>query len=480
MNNFQQQTSQPRLGRTHHIHFVGIGGAGMSGIAEVLLNLGYQVSGSDRAGNSSTQRLTELGAIIYFGHAPENIHGSDVVVYSTVIPDINPELVAARTQRIPVIRRAEMLAELMRFQYGIAIAGTHGKTTTTSLVASLLSEGGLDPTYVIGGKLNSSGTHARLGTSHYFVAEADESDASFLHLQPSVAVVTNIDADHMETYHGDFAKLRLAFLEFLHHLPFYGLAIVCSDDPVIAGMLNDISRPLLTYGFNAQAHYCATNMTQVGTRCHFTVKRPEPYPPIDITLNMPGRHNVLNALAAIAIATEHGVDEGAITRALSQFAGVGRRLQQHGEFALPTGKALLIDDYGHHPREIEVTLAAIRAAWPDKRLVVVYQPHRYSRTAALWGDFAAVLATADVLFLMDIYPANEAPIAGIDSQRLLESIATKTENPLVHVAQGEDLLPLLLEQLHDNDVVLLQGAGDIGAMVGKLAAQFAELTTHTV
>lgn len=461
----------PRFGHIRHIHFVGIGGAGMCGIAEVLHNLGYTVSGSDKSENYNTRRLRTLGVPIQIGHAAEHVAAVDVVVVSTIIDESNIEIVAAKLRGVPVIRRAEMLAELMRLQHGIAIAGTHGKTTTTSLVTSLFCEAELDPTYVIGGKLNSSGRNAKLGTSAFFIAEADESDASFLLLQPMVAVVTNIDADHMETYQGDFNKLRQAFFDFLHRLPFYGLAILCRDDPIIAGMLKDIPRPFLTYGFHEEADYRATDWQQVGTHCVFHCLRPAPHAPLDIQLNMLGQHNVLNALAAIAVATEHGVSDQAILSALAKFAGVGRRIQQHGAFKLPQGEILLLDDYGHHPSELSVTFDAIRAAWPNRRLVSIFQPHRYSRTAALLGDFASVLSRVDVLFLMEIYSAGEPVIQGINSELLLEAVRKKGLKQGFYLPSSSlaDTKDTVLDVLCDQDILLLQGAGDIGACCTSLA-----------
>ena len=371
-----QLRDEPSMGRIRCIHFVGIGGVGMGGIAEVMLNLGYKISGSDLNENAVTQRLTQLGANIYFSHAAENIRNCDVVVVSTAVKEDNPEVIAAHEQRIPVVPRAEMLAELMRFRYGIAVAGTHGKTTTTSLVASVLAEGDFDPTFVIGGRLNSAGTNARLGESHYLVAEADESDASFMHLQPMMAVVTNIDADHMETYGGDFENLRQTFIEFLHHLPFYGLAILCIDDDEVRNVIPQINRPMITYGFSEDADIRATNLKQEGNKTFFSVSKKDNKSWLEITLNMPGEHNVLNALAAISVANEIGVDATAIQKALLKFEGIGRRFQINGEYQVGKAKVMHVDDYGHHPREVEATIQAIRKGWPDKRLVVAFQPHR--------------------------------------------------------------------------------------------------------
>ncbi len=460
----------PLLGRTKHIHFVGIGGAGMSGIAEVLLNQGYSISGSDMAKSPTTERLREQGVVMYQGHAHEHVNNVDVVVISTAIPDDNPEVIAARELRIPVVPRAEMLAELMRFRHGIAVAGTHGKTTTTSLIASILAEGDLDPTFVIGGLLNSAGANARLGASQYLVAEADESDASFLYLKPMMAVVTNIDADHMETYNGDFSVLRKTFEKFLHHIPFYGLAALCVDDPVVRDLLPDISRPVVTYGFAEDADFQALDHQQMGTQNHFTVLRKQQDSKLDITLNLPGRHNVLNALAAIAIATEVGVSDKAIAHSLANFAGIGRRFQMYGEFMIEQGRVLMIDDYGHHPREVAATIQAIRAAWPDRRLVMTYQPHRFTRTRDLFEDFSQVLSEVDVLLMLEVYPAGEEPIKGADSRSLCRTIRQRGRVDPIFVGKGDDLFSVLQTVLKDNDILLTQGAGNIGAIAAKLAA----------
>jgi len=465
----------PVMGRIRHIHFVGIGGAGMGGIAEVLLNQGYEVSGSDIAAGTMTQRLEQLGVQIAIGHDASHVRNADVVVVSSAIVPDNPEVVAARQLRLPIVPRAQMLAELMRFHHGIAIAGTHGKTTTTSLIASILAEGDLDPTFVIGGRLNKAGTHARLGTSHYFVAEADESDASFLYLQPIMAVVTNIDSDHLQTYNNDFAKLRQTFLEFLHHLPFYGRAVVCVDDPVIEGMLGEISRPLITYGFSESADTRAIDYVQQGMYAHFTVQRLNK-PPLPIRLNLPGRHNILNALAAITIATECGVSDAAIAQALTQFGGIGRRFQIYGDYSLGQDKTLsasgitVIDDYGHHPKEVEVTLQAIRQIWPERRLVMIFQPHRYSRTQALFEDFAKVLTNTDELLLLEIYSAGEAPIAGIDSRALCRTIRHHTQLEPLFVEDMKELPRILAGLLKNDDILLMQGAGSIGRLAGELTA----------
>lgn len=456
----------PRMGRVEQIHFVGIGGAGMCGIAEVLHNEGYRVTGSDLTENRVVVQLRALGIPVAIGHAFENIQGADVVVSSTAIDANNPEIIAARAAMIPVLPRAAMLAELMRFRYGIAIAGTHGKTTTTSLVSSLLEEEGLDPSFVIGGKLTSCGSNAQLGSSAYFVVEADESDASFLFLKPMMAVVTNIDADHMGTYDNDFNKLRETFVEFLHHLPFYGLAVVCIEDEEIRRILPTIQRPTVTYGFDANAHYQAYNWTQTGLLSQFTVKRPAPHQPLNIRFNWPGRHNVLNALASIAIATELGVEDTAIERGLSKFQGVGRRFQMLGERCFEQGTALIVDDYGHHPREIKSTVDAFRAVWPDKRLLHVFQPHRYTRTQSLFSDFVDVLRMADELLLLDIYSAGEPSIPGITSEQLANEI--RQYGTLVTLVTEQTLEHHLNQVVCDGDVVLMQGAGSVGQLAANL------------
>jgi UDP-N-acetylmuramate--alanine ligase len=463
--------AQPQgMGRVRRVHFVGIGGAGMSGIAEVLHNLGYEVSGSDLRESAVTRRLSGLGVHVVAGHAAVNVAACDVVVASTAIDAENPELVAARDQRIPVIPRAEMLAELMRFRYGIGVAGTHGKTTTTSLTASLLAEGGLAPTFVIGGQLNSAASNAQLGSGHYLVAEADESDASFLYLQPSMAVVTNIDADHLSTYEGDFERLRQTFIEYLHHLPFYGLAVLCLDDPQVEDILAEVTRPVITYGIEADADVRASEVQQQGLQTHFQVHRPGHDHPLSIMLNLPGRHNVLNALAAIAVATELGVSDEAIQKGLSEFQGIGRRFQVAGEIPVTAGNVLLIDDYAHHPREIAPTLAAVRAGWPQRRLVVVFQPHRYSRTHDLFDDFIQVLSEVDVLVLCEVYAAGEAPVSGADGRSLSRGIRTRGHVEPVFI-DNLDMLPAVLDDiLLDGDVLLTLGAGDIGAAAAQLAA----------
>ena len=463
-----QLHGEPRMGRIRCIHFVGIGGVGMGGIAEVMLNLGYDICGSDLHANAVTHRLSELGADISYGHSAENLRDCDVVVVSTAVKEDNPEVIAAHEQRIPVVPRAEMLAELMRFRYGIAVAGTHGKTTTTSLIASVLAEGEYDPTFVIGGRLNSAGTNARLGESRYLVAEADESDASFMHLQPMMAVVTNIDADHMETYGGDFENLRQTFIEFLHHLPFYGLAILCIDDEEVRNILSRITRPIITYGFSEDADIRAKNLKQQGNQTFFSVSKIDEENWLDITLNMPGEHNVLNALAAIAVAHEVGVDAVAIQNALASFQGIGRRFQINGEYHLATGKVLHIDDYGHHPREVMATIQAIRNGWPDNRLVVAFQPHRYSRTRDLFEDFTVVLSNVDALVLLEVFAAGEVPIAGADSRSLARAIRARGQVEPVFVENIDELATTLKGVLKDGDILLTLGAGNIGASAIKL------------
>jgi len=454
--------------RIRNIHFVGIGGAGMGGIAEVLINLGYQVRGSDLKANAVTRRLQGLGARVMIGHDPANVADADVVVASTAITTDNPEVAEARARRIPVVRRAEMLAELMRFRFGIAIAGTHGKTTTTSLVASVLSEGGLDPTFVIGGKLLSADTHARLGSGSYLVAEADESDASFLHLQPLIAVVTNIDADHLGTYGGDFARLSATFVEFLQHLPFYGLAVLCIDDGEIRRLLPEIGRPVITYGLAEDADFRASDIRREGRVTHFQAWIPKRSKPLDVRLNLAGRHNVLNSLAAIAIAHDLGVSDEAILKALAEFQGVGRRFQIQGEVETRYGRILLVDDYGHHPRELAATIQAAREGWPERRLVVAFQPHRYTRTRDLFEDFAEVLSQVDVLLLTEVYAAGEAPIAGADSRALARAIRNRGRVDPVFVQKAQELPHALAAVLKDGDLLLTLGAGDIGAVSTEL------------
>jgi len=462
--------AQPHgMGRVRRIHFVGAGGAGMSGIAEVLHNLGYVVTGSDLRENAVTRRLNQLGVKVWVGHDARHTEDCDAVVVSSAVAVDNPEVVAARRRRIPVVPRAEMLAELMRFRYGIGVAGTHGKTTTTSLIASLLAGGGLDPTFVIGGQLNSAGSHARLGDGHYLVAEADESDASFLYLQPSLAVVTNIDADHLSTYEGDFERLRQTFIEYLHHLPFYGLAVLCLDDPAVRSVLPEVTRPVVTYGIETAADVRAADVRQAGVQTHFTVARPGRDSRLSITLNLPGRHNVLNALAAIAVATELGVPDDVIQQVLAGFEGIGRRFQMAGEIETPAGRVLLIDDYAHHPREIAPTLAAVRAGWPERRLVVAFQPHRYTRTHDLFDDFVQVLSGVDALILCEVYAAGETPVSGADGRALCRGIRARGHADPVFVERIADLPAVLKDILQDGDVLVTMGAGDIGAVSARLA-----------
>ena len=471
MTNKEQQAKLreqiPEMRRIKRIHFVGIGGAGMGGIAEVLLNEGYVISGSDITHNRVSDRLVALGAEVTIGHHEDNVTGANVIVVSTAIPDTNPEIVAAKEQRIPIVRRAEMLAELMRYRHGVAVAGTHGKTTTTSLIASVYAEAERDPTFVIGGLLNSAGTNARLGTSRYLIAEADESDASFLHLQPMVAVITNIEADHMDTYGGDFETLKTAFIDFIHNLPFYGLAVVCIDDPVIRSLVPRIGRKVVTYGFSDDADVRAVNFKQNGAVSQFTVMQ-QGRESFDIELNMPGQHNVLNALAAIAVATEDEIAIEPIKKSLFEFQGIGRRFQKLGEFATPNGDVLLVDDYGHHPSEVAVTIKAAREAYPDKRLVMAFQPHRYTRTRDLFEDFAEVLSQVDCLLLLEVYAAGEDVIPGADGRALCRAIRQRSKVEPIFVADKSQLKELLPELLTDNDLLLTQGAGNIGMISREL------------
>ena len=464
-------SSKHFMRRIRNIHFTGIGGAGMSGIAEVFHNLNYHISGSDIADSAMVRHLRELGIEVTIGHRRENLADAHVVVVSTAIDADNPELEAAREQRIPVVRRAEMLAELMRFRRGIAVAGTHGKTTTTSLVASVLASGDIDPTYVIGGKLISSGRHARLGLSDYLVAEADESDASFLYLQPMMAIVTNIDNDHLSTYEGDFERLKQAFVEFLHHLPFYGLAVLCIDDPVVREIMDQVSRPVLTYGEAEDADVRITAVAAYGARSRFSVQLPDADDALEIELNLTGKHNVLNATAAVAIAWELGVSPQAICKALSEFSGIGRRCQITTGLQLANGKIMHIDDYAHHPNEIAATLAGIRAAWPDKRLAVLFQPHRYTRTRDLFEDFTQVLSEVDQLILLDVYPAGEAHIKDADGRSLARSIRGRGKVDPVFVESLEGLDEVLATVLQDDDVFVTLGAGSIGAWAAEFLAR---------
>lgn len=458
----------PEMRRVKTIHFVGIGGAGMGGIAEVLLNEGYNITGSDIGENQVVKRLTALGAKVTIGHHENNVDNASVIVVSTAIDSENPELVAANEKRIPVVRRAEMLAELMRFRHGIAIAGTHGKTTTTSLIASIFAQANLDPTFVIGGLLNSAGTNARLGSSRYLIAEADESDASFLHLQPMVAVITNIDEDHMETYQGDFEKLKDTYIEFLHNLPFYGLAVVCIDNPIVREILPRISRQVITYGFSQDADVRASNYQQAAGMSSFVVER-EGSAPLTLSVNLPGEHNVLNALAGVAVAIDEGVEDKAIQQALQGFAGIGRRFEKLTTLSTEHGEMTLIDDYGHHPTEVKATIDAMRNGWPDKKLAMVFQPHRYSRTRDLYEDFVEVLSEADYLFLLDVYAAGEAPIANADSKSLARSIRQRGQVEPIYVSDSSQLAELMAANLRDGDMVITQGAGNIGAIARSLA-----------
>lgn len=450
------------------IHFVGIGGVGMSGIAEVMLTLGYTVSGSDQNESASTRRLVSMGAKVFRGHAASNIEDVDCVVVSSAIKADNPELQQAHAQQIPVVPRAEMLAELMRFKRGIAIAGTHGKTTTTSLTASVLFEGNLDPTFVIGGQLLSAGANAKLGTSQWLVAEADESDGSFLRLNPLIAVVTNIDADHLENYGGDFERVKAAFSEFLHRLPFYGLAILCIDDPLVAELAKQTPRHTIRYGLSEQADVRASEVVQAGGAMQFRLHLPDGSEQA-VTLNLPGQHNVLNALAAAAVGWQLGVASEAIASALKKFQGIGRRFNIKGELDFGNGKALVVDDYGHHPRELEAVFAAARGGWPDKRLVVAFQPHRFSRTRDLFDDFVSVLSTCDAVVLTEVYAAGEAPINGADSKSLARAIRARGRIDPVVVSNARELATVLPDVLHDGDLLLMMGAGDIGAIASDIA-----------
>ena len=461
----------PEMRRIEQIHFVGIGGAGMSGIAEVLLNQGYRISGSDIAHSANTQRLIQLGCEVFIGHRESNIDGANVVVCSSAVNEANPEVAAARELRIPVVRRAEMLAELMRFRHGIAVAGTHGKTTTTSMIASILAAGDLDPTFVIGGLVNSHKANARLGESRYLVAEADESDASFLHLQPMIAVVTNIEADHMSTYDNDFDKMVQTYIEFLHNLPFYGACVVCIDDPVVRDIIPRISRPVITYGVAEDADFRIVNVQQTAMSCAFEVVCPGVAEKLSLQINMPGLHNVKNATAAVAVALDEGVSPEAITAGLEAFQGVGRRFQVYDTSASRWPDVMLVDDYGHHPTEVAATIQAVRDGWPERRLVMVYQPHRYSRTRDLYEDFAQVLSSVDQLLLLEVYPAGEAPIAGADSKSLCRSIRQRGQVEPIYVETVDDVATLLNGVLKPGDILLTQGAGNVGSLAPKLAVE---------
>ena len=459
----------PQMRKITRIFFVGIGGAGMGGIAEVLLNEGYDIAGSDIQTGAMTERLTALGADIAIGHRAENVVDANVVVVSSAINEANPEIQYAREKRIPIIRRAEMLAELMRFRHGIAVAGTHGKTTTTSLIATIFAEAGRDPTFVIGGLLNSAGTNARLGSSRYLIAEADESDASFLHLQPMMSVVTNIEADHMETYGGDFSKMTDTYIEFLHNLPFYGQAVVCGDDQVIRSLLPQIGRSVITYGLDEDNDVYATDIHYSFGSAHFIVYRPD-REPLPVKLNQTGKHNVLNALAAITVATEERIDDESVQAALAGFGGIGRRFEVLGQFDTSVGEVTLVDDYGHHPTEVAAAIEAARNNWPDQWLVMIYQPHRYTRTRDLYEDFVEVLSQVDCLLLLDVYAASEQPIDGADSRSLARSIRARGQLEPVYVSEHSELPAILANQLQDGDIVMTQGAGNVGQLARKLAA----------
>ncbi|MFZ7241181.1 UDP-N-acetylmuramate--L-alanine ligase [Avibacterium avium] len=475
MKEFQKRVRQtvPEMRRVKQIHFVGIGGAGMGGIAEVLLNEGYQVTGSDIAENAVTHRLSALGAKIYFSHQAANVDGASVVVVSSAIKDDNVEVVEAHNNRIPVIQRAQMLAEIMRFRHGIAIAGTHGKTTTTAMISMIYAQAGLDPTFVNGGLVKSAGTNAHLGASRYLIAEADESDASFLHLQPMVSVVTNIEPDHMETYHGDFEEMKQTYVNFLHNLPFYGLAVMCADDPVLLELIPKVGRQVITYGFSENADYRIEDYQQTGFQGHYTVVTPQGER-INVLLNVPGKHNALNATAAFAVAKEEGIGNEAILAALADFQGAGRRFDQLGQFIRPNGKVMLVDDYGHHPTEVGVTIEAAKKGWENKRIVMIFQPHRYSRTRDLFDDFVQVLSQVDVLLMLDVYAAGEAPIAGADSRSLCRSIRNLGKVDPIFVAEQESLAEILDQVIQDGDLILAQGAGNVSKLSRQLADKWTE------
>ncbi len=463
----------PEMRRISQIHLVGIGGAGMSGIAEVLINLGYRVTGSDLRESTVTDRLSRLGISVLFGHQAGNVQGADVVVCSSAVDETNPEIQEARASRIPVVPRAEMLAELMRYRHGIAVAGTHGKTTTTSLIASVFAEAGLDPTFVIGGLLKSVGTNAQLGRSRYLVAEADESDASFLHLQPMVAVITNIEADHMETYGGDFAMLHNTFAQFLHNLPFYGVAVLCADDEAVLQLMQDTTRTTVTYGCSEHADYRIVDVVELGLATRFTVQRPGDLTDLTAQLALPGLHNVLNATAAVAVASDEGIADAAIIRGLEIFQGVGRRFELHGDISIEGKRVTLLDDYGHHPTEVRATLQAARQAWPDRRLVMIYQPHRYTRTRDLYEDFVQVLGTCDALILLDVYAAGEDPIVGADSRSLAGSLRQRGALDPVYVQSPEGVPEILGALVREGDVVMTQGAGSVGGLAAHIHTFFA-------
>lgn len=468
-----READVPEMRRIKRIHFVGIGGAGMCGIAEVLLNQGYKITGSDLSESPVVHRLRDLGARVDIGHDRKNVDGADVIVVSSAIGAGNPEVDAAMEQRTPVVRRAEMLGELMRYRHGIAVAGTHGKTTTTSLIASVLAEAGLDPTFVIGGLLNNAESNAKLGGSRYLVAEADESDASFLHLLPMTTVLTNIDRDHLTFYEGSFDKLQRAFIDFIHNLPFYGLLVACIDDPVVKSVLPQVKRSVLTYGFDADADVCASNMRQSGNVTTFDVHRGNDKAPLEITVSLPGRHNVQNALAAVAVATDEGVADSAIVAGLKNFGGVGRRFEVHGRFSAGDGEFLLVDDYGHHPSEVRATIEAVRSGWPDSRLVMVYQPHRFSRTLELFDQFIDVLSGVDHLILLEVYPAGEKPIAGATGEDVFKAISRRPDLEIEFIESIANVPARLDEIVRAGDVVLTQGAGETSKLALELRAQWA-------
>ena len=457
------------MGRVRRVHLIGIGGAGMCGIAEVLLNQGYEVSGSDLVDSATVRRLGSLGATVHCGHDPRHIEGADVVVRSSAIGDDNTELRAAQSQRMPVVPRGQMLAELMRFRYSVAIAGTHGKTTTTSLIAAVLAEGGLDPTFVVGGVLNSLGATAQLGSGDYLVAEADESDASFLHLLPMLAVITNIEPEHMDSYGGDFAKVQSSYLEFIHNLPFYGLVVLCADDLVLCGLRPQIARPQLSYGFAAAADFRIVNFQTDGIGSSFSVRRPEGKP-LSLRVPLPGRHNACNVAAAVAVGSAEGLADDTLRAGLEHFQGVRRRFQLRGNFQVAGGEVSLLDDYGHHPTEVAVTVRAIREIWPGRRLLMVYQPHRYSRTRDLYEDFVEVLSQVDALVLMEVYAAGEAPCPGVDGRGLCGSLRSRGRIDPVFAPDREAVLQVLPDLLRPGDIVLTQGAGNVGELSVELAA----------
>jgi UDP-N-acetylmuramate--alanine ligase len=465
-----------RMRRIDTIHFVGIGGSGMGGIAEVLINLGYTVQGSDLKPNAVTERLAKLGARVFIGHAAANVKGADVVVVSSAVAPQNPEVEAAHSHRIPVVPRAQMLGELMRFRYSIAVAGTHGKTTTTSLVASILAEGGEDPTFVIGGRLKSADSNARLGAGRYLVAEADESDASFTHLQPVIAIVTNIDNDHLNTHDGDFEGLKRSFVGFLRNLPFYGLAVVCRDDPHVRSILADIGRPIASYGVGEDADVRATDIQPKGLQTQFTVTR-HGHPPLEITVNLPGIHNVLNSLAAIAVASELGVEDAAIQRALANFQGIDRRLQHVADVDTSVGKVTIVDDYGHHPTEVAATLQALRQGYAGRRIVLAFQPHRYTRTRDLIDDFGKVLSSADALLVTEVYAAGEQPITGADGRAICRAVRSRGQVEPVFVEKVEELAASLKDVIRDRDVIVTMGAGNISTVSHALPAKLKALVT---